>query len=379
MNPWALKNVDTTGDKYYSRNAYFWKVDTAGNQLPYVDELVRVVCESQQVINLKVIAGEFTHAAQMLELKNYTLYKEGEEQGGYRALLWELPYGGNAPQIIFHQEHKDPVKRKIFSDMRFRQAMSLGIDRQEISKLVYFGKGVPLQGGLDPTAGFYEDWMGKYYAEYDPDRANKLLDEIGLQWDSDHEFRLRPDGKQFVITLEYCQAPIPYGRILEILKDQWKKLGFNIVVKEDQRELLTTRGAAGELDAGIWHAYAAETQRFQTPLFVEYGTWVGNNEWYQWHTSGGTKGIEPPDYVKKDFEMCDKWQQTLPGTEQYMKLAKEIFTNRIKHLVGIGTTSPGPKPVIFTNRLRNVPDVGVWEWAYRQLQPYLMDQWYLKE
>src|SRR5690606_3616758 len=101
-----------------------------------------------------------------------------------------------------NQTHQDPVLREIFRDVRFRQAMSLAIDRQQINDILYLGRAQIRQATVPESVSFYEDWMGEYFVEFDPDQANALLDEMGLEWDSAQEVRLRPDGSPLEIVLE---------------------------------------------------------------------------------------------------------------------------------------------------------------------------------
>ena len=72
--------------------------------------------------------------------------------------------------------------------------MSLAIDREEINKVLFFGLAVPRQAAMDPENSFYKEEWATRYAEYDPDTANRLLDEMGLQRGGDG-FRMRPDGE----------------------------------------------------------------------------------------------------------------------------------------------------------------------------------------
>ena len=95
---------------------------------------------------------------------------------------------------------KDKILNKLFNDIRFRQAMSLAIDRTDINQTLFFGLAKPRQWGVEPTSPFYEDWMSTYYASYDPTEANRLLDEIGLRKGPDG-IRIRPDGEPLTIVL----------------------------------------------------------------------------------------------------------------------------------------------------------------------------------
>ncbi len=248
LDSWVVTKI-TTEEKVFERNPYFWKVDTAGNQLPYADRQVVRFYSTPEMINLKAIAGELTYTTFVLYLKDYPLYKENEKKGDYRVTLWQNSLGSNLG-LGFNVTHKDPVLRAIFADVRFRQAMSLAINRDEINKVFFYGRGTPRQATTTPDTSFYEDWMGKYFVEYDADRANKLLDEIGLKWDQAHKVRLRSDGQPFSLTIEYTPAEAaPEKPILELIREYWGKVGVQAAIKEEQRNLYNQRGNANEFDA----------------------------------------------------------------------------------------------------------------------------------
>ena len=193
IDSWVLDEVDAAGNKYFTRNPYYWKIDTAGNQLPYIDEQTRQLFDSMETIHLQVINGDLSYAAFHSVLNNYPLYKSNEGEGGYRVLLWNSLRGAEQT-FYWNQTSKDPVLREIFNDIRFRQATSLAINRAEINDSLFFGRAVPRQATVNPGNELFEPWMADHYAEYDPDRANELLDEMGLEWDANGEYRLRPEA-----------------------------------------------------------------------------------------------------------------------------------------------------------------------------------------
>ena len=131
-------------------------------------------------------------------MKEYTLYKENEGMGDYTAYLFNNTRGSDWC-AAFNLTCKDLVLREIFNDVRFRQAMSLAINRKQINDILYYGRATIRQAVPPPETSFYEDWMGEYFIEYDPDRANELLDEMGLEWDKDR--KVRPDQ---MVNLRLC-------------------------------------------------------------------------------------------------------------------------------------------------------------------------------
>ncbi len=384
-NPWVLKSIDTSGNKYYERNPYYYKIDTAGNQLPYIDRQARLLVENREVEQLKVISGEFDFAGNHLTLENYTLFKEGEQKGAYTTLLFTKTVGANVC-FSFEFNHKDPVLRQIFNNLKFREAMSLAIDRDEINKILYYGKGVPRQATVEPDSPLYEDWMGDYLTGYEPDRANQLLDEIGLKWDKDHKFRLRPDGKPLTVSIEYAQVAGPRGKTCELVAGYWQKVGVNAVVKEETRSLYQQRGRAGDRDLGVWGFNDSDEFTMRTARCKRYmppwsagGNPLSGIHWWNWYNTQGASGEEPPQYIKDLFDLCDEWLTKLPGTDEYIKLGKEILTINTKQLFVISTIGLDPWPIIVNSRLKNTPKTGTFGWDKRFWLPYMADQWFYAE
>ena len=378
LDTWVLKSVDSAGYKYFERNPYYFKIDTAGNQLPYIDEQVRVLVENREMRTLKIVSGEVDFAGWDLPLKEFTLYKENEQTGNYRVMVWPQSVGGRTT-YDFNLGHEDPVLREIFNDVRFRQALSVAVDRDELNKVLAYGKAVARQAAATPDCTFYESWMGEYFAQYDPDQANKLLDEMGLEWDKQHEFRLRPDGKTLEVTIEsQHQVFIDYS---ELVKENWDKVGVKTTVKKQERTLIMARREAGEIDVGVYYlGESIEALMFQNPgafkILQKYASRKIGKDWENWIKTGGTDGIEPPEDVKRLYDTAGRWQQTIPASDEYKKLGKEMLTIFAKGLWSIGVIGMPPIPIVIANGLENTPTEGAWQGGPFMFMPYQAEQWY---
>ena len=159
------------------RNAYFHRVDERGRQLPYIDRLTMVLAE-KSVIPVKTSTGEADLQARYLYFEQVPFLRRNERQAGYRVFLWNTGVPSTVA-IYPNLTTDDEVMRKLFHDRRFRQALSLGVNRNEVNKILYYGLGIPGQATvLRNPAGHEEPRMA--YARYDPAQANRLLDEMGL-------------------------------------------------------------------------------------------------------------------------------------------------------------------------------------------------------
>jgi len=369
INAWVIKELGPDS-VLWERNPYFWRVDTAGNQLPYVDALLVIMTEDvDTVAPLKTMAGEIDWGDYIgYAVKDYPVLKRHEKDGDYTAYLWEDTETGGALNFALEYTHKDPVLRELFNDIRFRQALSLAINRDEISKNVFFGLTKPWTAPFSALWTGYEDWMGTYYAEHDVARANALLDEIGLEWDDAHEYRLRPDGETLFLQGEYCTEWLAYSEdLLDLVALYWKDIGVQFVPKFVFEDTLQTLFVAGETTMGIVRSGQSEIEaRTSYPIRLMppwHWAWAdccpgSSYAWRRWLDADGAEGIEPPDKIKHLYECVQEWLAEPYGTEKYQRLIKEILTINVENLYFFGTVTPSPGVNIRSNRLGNTEGKG---------------------
>jgi len=360
--PWMLQKKTTTG-AIFVRNPYFAAVDTAGNQLPYIDKLNAVFTPSRETIVMKLVSGELDYSG-FLEVPDYTLLKENEKKGGYTVYLWPSTLPAEAA-LGFNLNHKDPVKREIFQDVRFRRAMSLAINREEINQMVFLGQGVPMQATVHPDCSFFKEEWADSYAKYDPAAANKLLDKMGLKKGPDG-FRLRPDGRPLEITIEYSQGLTSFKEIFELITKYWKDVGIKAVMKEDERSLYETRSDAGELDVGNWQADRMTEFRVTIPRATKWNPrseigWAV--QWGLWRDTGGKSGEKPTGKCGEEFtkfmDLLDQWYITVTPTK-YKEIAQKIWDNQASNLWLIGTVGLSKNPIVAKNYIKNFPSKCYW-------------------
>ena len=357
LKPWTLESTDQFGNKFYRRNPYYWKVDTEGNQLPYIDAQTRLLLSDPQVVILNVQAGKVDYGYYNLEVTDLPVLKAGENGGNYTTLLWPAAQGA-MNQYAFNITVNDPVLNEIFNDVRFRQAMSLAIDREEINETLYFGLAKVRQWGVPSSSALYEDWMGSHYADYDPEQANQLLDDMGLER-GPNGTRMRPDGKPLTIIL---WDAINRANLDELVGGYWEALGVNVQINPSTREAFQQALLSNEVQADVWFAdLTNDLQMYRQPIWLRppYGidsTPVGGGlSWRQWWLTNGEEGSEPPEYYREQMERVDNWQNTTYGSQEWIELGKEAVGSTVEQMLHIGTVGEAPEVFIRSNRLHNFP------------------------
>ena len=371
-----LLKEPTTQRRVFVANPYYFKVDTAGNQLPYIDYHNERFLD-KGLWPLEIMNGNVDQKAQNMPLNIYPVLKEDEKKGGYAL---QLPLGMVGPTFIFNMTDKDPVLRKIYGDVRFRYAMSLAINRDEVNETLFLGLGTPEQA-LPQNVPYVTGEDKKFMTEYDPARANKLLDEMGLKKGSDG-IRMRSDGKPLTILWEYTLQYVWSAEFPALIAEYWQDVGVNVLLKEVNTQLCREKQKANTLDiTSEWMAPYEPSMISSPQLFVvPYASFwpIMGTPWMDWKTSEGKSGEEPPSWVKRLWEIADEFKTTVPGSERYMELGKEMIALNFENLVVIGTLGEIPLITVVNNRMGNVPEWNINTTYYGYAYPYQADQWYIK-
>ena len=396
LNPWILQDIKTDS-ALWVRNPYYWRVDTAGNQLPYIDTLLVSVAQDQAKITpVKAMAGEDDFESQGLALSDYTVLKQNETKGNYKVYLWPDTATSFALGFALNYTVKDPVLKPIFNDLRFRQALSLAINRDDISNTVFLGKTVPYTAPVSPAWTGYESWMGTYYAEHDVAKANALLDDMGLKWDSAHQYRLRPDGKPLEILGEHSLDWLSYvDDVLQIVVKNWADIGVKLTPKFVEDGTLMAEYAANDQQVGIFNSdgdsEALARQAYPIRLEPPWH-WMGTDccamssyPWRLWLDTnlanggkGSDQGEEPPQQIKDLYNLVQQWLNTPRTSPDYKTLINQIITINVNNLYFFGTVSAPPRVVVITNRMGNLPAENG-SLGASMFRPYLPETAYIRQ
>ena len=376
LDPWVV-----TGDGYsagstqviMTRNPYFWEVDTAGNQLPYIDELEMNVAQDNQTLVLEAVAGHIDMQRRRIDnLSNKPVFAENAEKGGYK-ILNMANSNSNTMAIHLNQTHKDPVMRALIRDRNVRIALSLGIDRDEIIDIVYQGQGEPWQIGPRPEHVLYNEQLGHQYTNYDPDKANELLDAAGLDKRDSEGYRLMPDGRRFTFNVNYTGIEQPdWGDALEIIKEQWSKIGVELNATSVERSIYYSRGEANEHDFMVWGAPGGldPTLAPRDVIAVHpQASWFAI-PWARWYLSGGKDGEEPTESMKKRLELYDAFKKEA-DQEKALDIFRQIHQMAADEFEVFGVSLAPNLVGVVNKKLHNVPDTIPASWMYPDPGPTL--------
>jgi peptide/nickel transport system substrate-binding protein len=369
---------DTPSMTFWERNPYYHAVDPEGNQLPYIDSMNVDRCADLSIMDAKVVGGTYDFAAQELRILFYATYAEAAAASDARMLLWPSGKGGEVVYNV-NMNWEDDEWREVFTDDRFRQALSLAIDRRDINNVIYFGNAAETQMTVIPVSRHYRPEFAEAYAEHDLDRANELLDEMGLEWNAARTHRLWPQSRQpIIIAWDLCETETPKGPITELVTEYWKRIGIEIQWKSITRSLLNQKVLANEEPMSLWHGDETADTLFlrRSYSFVPYEgdecTW--GILWGRWWNTRGEAGEEPPEYIKQLFE----WQEEYNITDDD-EPARKVLASQAEHVWTIGTVGMAPHPLFVRNYLRNVTEGGgFWTWDSLWAYPEFPEQWFFR-
>ena len=371
---------DTTEGRHLVANPYFHVVDTQGNQLPYISEQDEVYINDNEVRILKLVNAEVDYKSQSLQLPSAPILLENQEAGDYTI---DLRPEITVPTFAFNVTSDDLEKRKVFGDLRFRRAMSVAINREEINEIAFFGLGSPRQYiGFSPKPDFIDDKWLTYQTQFDPDLANSLLDEIGMVDTDGDGFRELPNGDRIAINLQFATQGIA-GQVVELVGQYWADVGVQTAVKEVTPDEYRSAQSSNQLDVMMWRksqplAIVLGNNELWVPPFENYfGTRTGML-WAEWVDSNGAAGVEPPDYVKQLIDDINAFQSSQAGSDEFRMLGQRMVENMAGNLLFIGTVQ-GPNPVYHRNALKNFVEFKTNSYEFYRTYPYRAAQWYLDE
>ena len=362
LAPWKTVSPINTPTWGLERNPYYYGVDTAGNQLPYLDRISMGLAENLEVLNLRAIAGQYDLQGRHTSLAKLPVFLENRAKGGYEVRLDPAAHGSDATLQTNQSYEADPEVAKWLQTRDFRRALSMGIDRGQLNEAFWLGLGVP--GSHAPAESMPEnpgpEWRTKW-CTYNPKQANEFLDKIGLATKDGEGYRLRTDGKGRLRLeiLTPAGSIVPYTQIAEVIREQWRKIGIQADVKEVERTLFFTKVASNEHHIALWVSDGSE----QIYLFPRYTLPVDpaqsllGHPIARWYASGGAQGKAPKDpQLLKVLEMF----RSAPGRKapERRKLAQEIWKILVDEQWSIGTVGQSPATLgvrVFNKRLGNIP------------------------
>jgi peptide/nickel transport system substrate-binding protein len=359
MAPWVTKTPINTSTWVLERNPYYFAVDTAGNQLPYIDEIIMSLAEDLEVLNLRAVAGEYDFMSRHVQLDKLPVFLENREVGDYKVTLNTDPC--SAVNIQFNFTYEDEDVADLIRNADFRRALSIAINRDQFNETYFLGLGTPSSNVIDvddPTNPGQE--YNDLWANYDPEKANELLDSIGLDQKDSEGYRLLPSGERLQLEVQAWAASFqPYDKMLEMVKEQWKEIGIYMNPAAMERSLAVARSQSNEWMMEMGSSNSCSSF-WMTPYSHMPHTYEGasGSPWYKYWATDGLEGEEPTiPHLSEAMQMYKgassmTAEERLEAVHQITKwMAEDVW------LIGFVVNTPADFSInITSNCLVNVPE-----------------------
>lgn len=361
LEPWMLQTRPPADRFVFARNPYFHRVDSEGRQLPYIDRMIGTVADGR-LIPPKTGAGESDLQARNIAFSDFTFLRRAAKRNDFSVHLWNTARGAHLA-LYPNLNASDPVWRGLIRDVRFRRALSLAINRHEINQVVYFGLALEGQNTVLPSSPLYKPEYRDAYAKYDLAEAKRLLDELGLTKRDSRGLRLLPDGRPLEIIVETAGEDTEQTDVLELIHDSWLEAGIKLYSRPLQREVLRNRLFAGQTIMTIWFGLEngiptpVMSPRELAPTSQQGMQWP---KWGQYNETGGSSGEKIDDPVAAELmDLNEAWEHA-DGSEDRTRIWHRMLQLNAEQVYSIGLVARVKQPVVVSNRLRNVPAEGIY-------------------
>ena len=367
------------------RNPFYWCVDRDGKQLPYLDKLVFSVVQEPEVMKLQIQEGkvDYVHGAFVpIGLADISGMKRAQSRHQMDVLLWDSG-SGTGSVFFFNYDYPEPKMRELIRNPKFRQALSFGFDRAEAQKAIYFNTGEKTTGTYSPKAieyqadahgkQVYTQWRDAYVA-YDPEKAKKILDELGVRAGGDGK-RVLPGGGELVIRID---VPADLNQEHEsknnLLKRDWEALGLTVKINPLAPEGFGERWQTGQLMAqsswevgdgpdhitGPWWFVPIEPERW-APLHGRMWSMRGTKEEKQeldvdpWKRTPPRLDAEPGSPIARLWDFYAEAKSEVDGVRR-RKIVWEMIKIHVEHgPFFMGTVANYPQVTMHKKDLQGVP------------------------
>ena len=365
LYPYIMISFDG-GITTWERNPYYHKVDEDGQQLPYIDYITSTLVENMEMVQMEYMSGKADFGRESATIDNISLYRENEESANITAyvtpqhvnptsLYINVTYGLNTDGTV-KDDDASKAWQEVATDLRFRKALMMAIDAEEIIDSVYKGF-----AGTNPA----------FPCEHDIEGAKALLDEMGMVDIDGDGYRETPSGLPFQWQIWNANEASDIIPTSELYVEFWSEIGLKAQVYTTDSTLLSKSQEANEIPMRvIWFHSSA---LWHNPDFGE-----GNMRlWQIWVDKGGLSGAEldPAQYLEppqeyKDVKILIQSLLTVSPEDAVNKVVPEILKIEGENLWVIEPLTNVQQCVIINSDIGNVPTGGVgisWNFGMEQL------------
>jgi peptide/nickel transport system substrate-binding protein len=281
LGPFRLKEYVAGQRVVLERNPYYWKADRAGNQLPYLNEVVFLFVPSEDAQVIRFQSGD-TDVLSRFSADNFAVLQKQQATKGYH--LDDLGAGLEYNFLFFNMNDlaaKGPpeiAKKQVwFQDLRFRQAVSAAIDREGIVRLVYNGRATPIWDQVTPGNKLWLDEKIAHAAR-SLEHARQLLQSAGFSWKRDGAL-VDPHGTPVEFSILTSSSNAQRTKIATIVQDDLSQLGMTVqVVPLEFHAMVDRLTNTHNYEAAVMGLVSGDADPTS-----EMNVWLSSGETHLWH------------------------------------------------------------------------------------------------
>jgi len=345
LQAWMLEDYQADVGLKNTRNPYYFKVDTAGNQLPYADNVHWNIVADRPSIALKCIAGEIDYDGMWVGIPQIPLFfaerdKRGFDLGWYNHVV--------AWAMWPNYDYADETIRQVLRDVNFRRAIALSLNRDEMNRTFYYDLATVFNACFNGATEFFDDQCAQTYSQYDPDEAKKILDQAGYADANSDGWRETPDGKPLELIIDVYQHDL-YVPLMEAVVEWLGDVGLKAVLNIQLQDATYARRVAGEFMFWVGDFGGSDQPLSGPDNFIPVSD---NTPW--WHRNASEAPMSP-EY--EEFVAIFTKATSLPRDEMIseMKKASEIMADNV-FMWSLGSMR---RPYFIGKNTRNVPRTAI--------------------
>ena len=375
LRPWIYRKRQTVPPIMLVRNPYYGVVDANGNQLPYIDQLL-IDVKLDKMLPQTIAGGKVSMQVGNVRFRDYTELMSRRKLNGYQVLHW---YPGqrsnfvlfpNMIRVVHEGRPETAWKAKLLADKRFRQALSLAIDREQCIRAEFKGQGTPSQVSPGKGSPYRHDKSAAAFVGPDLVESNRLLDALWKDLGGDparrdgEGMRTFPDGTKAVFYLDYCENT-GFGP-LQFIADDWAKVGLRVLPRYRSRALFVVEKNTADFDLNVYYSGFEFMPLLSARLYVptDAGAYYATR-WGTWYFRGGyydpNAGKEwgavavPADHpMHRAIKLYEKARQ-VATFEERKRLFDEVLDIAAENVWSISIATAPPALAVVKDGFRNVP------------------------
>jgi peptide/nickel transport system substrate-binding protein len=365
LGPWHIVENPEDGLYLWERNPYYWKVDQASNQLPYIDTLRYELISNDNEVKLKLIQGEIDLLGQHdVSIADYPFYQANQSAGNY--VIADCLSCMSDRYVLFPQHYiaGDAVLTDIVNHPNFVKALSLAINRQAVNQLLFYNLASVGQMSVMPNSKYYKASYGTAWAQYDIPQANQLLDDMGLDERDGEGWRLRSDGQRLTFTIEHAgeRVGLACQDYIDMVVSFWRAVGIDATSIMEDDGTYSQHMNDYQVHCGVWSADRCTDMLWpvQPQWFIptaDGGQGTACSAWVAWYNAADRSDpnlIVPPAAIQTLYGYFD--QMTATGDEdERVQYGQQILDWLEDNPLEIGLILECPAPLLFNKYLRNLP------------------------